>query len=90
MLQFMGSQRVKHDLVTELQLGTNIPHAVQYGPPENENNNQIFTVHCPVNWPCLGYTDFRGGLWGLKNPENLHPLPFKHLTESCMIERRNM
>lgn len=59
-------------------------------PPKNENNNQIFTVHCPVNWPCLGYIDFRGGLWGLKKQENLHPSPFKHLTESCMIERRNM
>ena len=27
-LQSMESQRVKHDLVTELQLGAKIPHAV--------------------------------------------------------------
>ena len=34
-----------------------------------------------------GNIDFRGGLWGLKKQENLHPSPFKHLTESCTIER---
>ena len=50
MLQSMESQRVKHDLVTELQLGTNIPHAVQYGPPENENNNQILNTFSNAFW----------------------------------------